>query len=47
MFKSAMGAMGLEVTKELASHPLCATDVYASTGVKLTDVDYEANGWKF
>jgi hypothetical protein len=47
MFNSVMGRMGLTATTELANHPLCSTDVYASTGIKLTHVDYEANNWKF
>lgn len=47
IFNSIMGRMGLEVSQELANHPLCATDVYASTGIKLTAIDYEANGWRF
>jgi hypothetical protein len=47
LFNSIMGRMGLEITPELASHPLCTTDVYASTGMKLNQVDYDANHWNF
>ncbi len=47
MFNSIAGKIGIEVTTELASHPMCSTDVYANTGMKLTQVDYDANHWKF
>jgi hypothetical protein len=47
LFNSIAGMMGIEVTSEVASHPLCTTDVYESTGMKLNQVDYDANGWKF
>lgn len=47
MFKGVFSLMGLNITPQLESHPLCAPDVYAPTGVALTNVDYEANGWKF
>lgn len=39
--------IGLPISNEIASHPLCATDTYKATGIALTDVDFEANGWKF
>ncbi len=47
MFNSIAGKIGIEVTSELAGHPLCTADVYESTGMKLNQVDYDANGWKF
>lgn len=47
MFNAIAGKLGIELASELASHPLCATDVYASTGMRLTQVDYDANNWKF
>ncbi len=47
IFKGIAEKLGLEITPQFESHPLCSTDVYQSTGVALTDVDYEANGWKF
>lgn len=47
MFRGVFRLMGLEITSALLAHPLCATEVYAPTGVALTSVDYEANGWKF
>lgn len=40
-------AMGIAITPEIAAHPFCATDTCASTGMRLNDIDYEANNWKF
>lgn len=47
MIECAAAKMGLTISDAIASHPLCALDIYKSTGISLTDVDYEANGWKF
>jgi hypothetical protein len=47
IFNGIAGLMSLGVSRELASHPLCATDVYKATGTVLTPVDYDANNWKF
>lgn len=47
MFEGVAEKLGIEITPQLESHPLCLADVYQSTGIALTDVDFEANGWKF
>lgn len=47
MFAGVFRIMGLELTANLKAHPLCSSDVYQPTGIALTPVDYEANGWKF
>ena len=47
MFIHVAERMGLSITPQLEKNSLCATDVYAPTGVALTKVDYEANFWKF
>lgn len=47
MFRSVAEKLGLEITPELEAHPFCANDIYQSTGIALTPVDYEANDWKF
>lgn len=47
MFRRIFAMIGLEITPALLAHPLCATEVYQPTGIALTSVDYEANGWKF
>lgn len=47
MFECVAGRMGLNITSELAAHPLCATEVYEPTAIPLTEVDYEANNWRF
>lgn len=47
MFRGIFRLMGLTFSRALETHPLCATPVYEPTGVALTAVDYEANGWKF
>lgn len=39
--------IGLPISNEIASHPLCAKDIYQSTGIPLNRVDYEANNWQF
>jgi hypothetical protein len=41
------GKLGITITPELAAHPTCVTDVYASTGIPLNKIDYEANNWKY
>lgn len=46
-FELVCGAMGLLISPALAAHPLCTSDPYASTGTVLTDIDYEANHWRF
>lgn len=47
MLEATAAAMGIPFTPPLSTHPLVATDVYASTGTPLTPVDYAANDWKF
>ena len=47
LFNGVFGQIGIPVTQELAEHPFCARDTYAPTGIQLTEVDYEANHWKF
>lgn len=47
LFNGVAGKLGITITPELAAHPLCATDTYQSTGIKLNQIDYEANNWKF
>ncbi len=47
MIVDSAGKMGLTISNAIASHLLCALDIYKSTGIPLTKVDYEANGWKF
>lgn len=46
MFECVAGKMGLNIG-DITEHPLCATDVYQSTGIPLNAVDYEANNWQF
>lgn len=47
MFICVASQMGLKITAQLEKHDLCADDVYKSTGVALTKVDYDANNWEF
>ena len=47
MFECVAYAMDLTINPEFTRHPLCSTDVYESTGVPLTRVDYDANSWRF
>ena len=47
MFESVAGKMGLNLPPEFVNHPICKSDLYASTGISLTDIDYEANDWKY
>lgn len=47
MIECVAGKIGLTISTEIANHPLCAIDIYKSTGIPLTSVDYESNGWKF
>jgi hypothetical protein len=47
IFNGVAGKLGITITLELEAHPMCATDVYASTGIPLNNIDYEANNWKF
>ena len=39
--------MGIPITPELAGHPFCVSDPYASTGAIVNDLDREANNWKY
>ena len=47
LFNGVAGKLGITISRELAEHPLCSTDTYQSTGVKLNEIDYKANNWKF
>ena len=47
MFELFTGVMGLTLTPELLNHPICTNEVYRSTGIALTAVDYEANNWQY
>lgn len=47
MFECVAGRMGLSITPELSAHPLCSTKVYEPTAIPLTEVDLEANNWRF
>lgn len=47
LFNSIAGKLGIQITPDLADHPMCKADIYASTGMLLNQVDYDANGWKF
>ena len=47
IFNGVAGKLGITITPELAAHPMCVTDVYASTGIPLNKIDYEANNWKY
>lgn len=46
-FELISGAMQIPISREFAAHPFNTSDPYASTGAVLTDIDYEANNWKF
>lgn len=47
VFELVCEATGIDISPELASHPFCTSDPYASTGAVLTELDYEANNWRF
>lgn len=47
MFEWIMNDMGVLIPEQVGHHPIYNNDLYASTGYKLTSVDYEANHWKF
>ncbi len=47
LFNGVAGKLGIEVSRELAEHPFCATDIYKPTGVPLNSIDYAANQWRF
>jgi hypothetical protein len=47
LFNGVAGKLGITITPELAAHPFCATDIFESTGIKLNEIDYKANHWKF
>jgi len=46
-FELICNNMGLTITHELAEHPLCIMDPYAATGAVVSDLDREANNWKY
>lgn len=47
LFNGVAGKLGIEISRELAEHPFCATDIYKPTGIRLNGIDYAANQWKF
>ena len=47
VFEHVAGAIGIEISQKLAGHPFCVCDPYASTGTALTELDIEANEWRF
>jgi hypothetical protein len=47
MFRHVATALQLPLDEAFYAHPLCVTDGYKPSGMVLTPVDYEANGWQF
>lgn len=48
IFQLVAPMIGLEITRELAAHPLCVVDAFDNChATTLGPVDYEANNWKF
>ena len=35
------------MTPEFTAHPFCTNDFFSKSDIALTDIDYEANNWKF
>ena len=47
MFERVAEKMGLNLPLDFVNHPICKSDLYALTGIALTDIDREANDWKY
>ena len=47
LFELITARMEFDIPDQVESDPIYRSDLYASTGYKLTSVDYEANHWKF
>lgn len=47
IFKLIAGVMGLNITQQIDRHEHFTLDHFASTGTKLTGIDYDANFWEF
>lgn len=46
-FEHIAAAMGIPMTEALKAHPLCAKGFFDGSDIPLSDLDYEANNWKY